>query len=191
MPLWLAVNPQEIECVISAAEDCQILQTDESQALWGARINSGWPPVTADCPSWTTGYHREDWERQGLLLWDHEGRTLTAISATFTLELLNKRRTTSEWKEHGLAVGQPVARIRLADPEHKVEQVLANEMVLCPGRLQIVLELLEAHEAELQKLREQEQEERRRRITEAYDIILDFGRRHGPTSWSSEKPLSK
>lgn len=152
---------------------------EQAGPQWGARINSGWPPVTWDCPSWARPSQRDDWEQHGLLLWDHATRTITRISATYTLSILNQLRTTSEWKERGLIVGQPAMRIWLNHPEREAERVLSNGMELSPARSQVVFELLETHEAELQKLRDSEQEERRRRIARAYDLILNFGHDHG------------
>lgn len=163
----------------------------KDKGRWGARINAGWPPLTADCPSWARPGQRKDWEEGGLLLWDHETRTITRISATHAIGLLNQLRTTSEWREHGLVVGQPAVRLWLNDPERKPEQVLANEMELGPARLQAVLELLKTHEGELQRQRESEREDRRHRIALVYDLILNFRPSHGEADRSSEKPAAK
>lgn len=160
-------------------------------STWGARIDSGWPPQTVDCPTWARGSLRQDWEQQGLLLWDHQTRTITRLSATHSLGLLDQLCRTSEWKEHGLVVGQPAVRLWLDDPERKAEQVLANEMELSPARLQVVLELLQTHEAELQRQRESEQVERRHRIALVYDSILNFGRRDGQADRPAEEPATK
>ncbi len=52
-------------------------------------------------------------------------------------------------------------------------------MSLSPQRLQVVLELLERHEASLEKLSEEQEADRRRRISQAYRIILEYEGHHG------------
>lgn len=116
---------------------------DGLKPVWGARFNSGRPPATWDCPFWARPSQRDDWEKRGLLLWDHATRKITWISATHTLSILSQLRTTSEWREHGLVVGQPAVRVRLNDPEREAERVLSDEMEISPGQLPVVLELLE------------------------------------------------
>ena len=61
----------------------------------------------------------------------------------------------------------------LEDPERKSYKTLIDEMSLSPERLQVVMELLERHEASLENLSEEQEADRRRRIRKAYRIIQE------------------
>lgn len=149
---------------------------DQHELSWGAQLNTEWRRVSKDCPSWATPRQREKWDERGLIIWDREAEQTTWLSPTATLRLLNQLRATDDWKEHGLVVGEPAVGFSLDDPERKPYRTLIDEMSLSPERLRVILELLERHEGSLEKLSEEQEADRRRRISQAYDIILKSGR---------------
>ena len=124
--------------------------TDEQGGVpWDARINSR-RGQKADCPAWADQLQQETWEKQGLVLWDHQSREITRLTATQTLSLLSYLRSTDDWRQGGLVVGEPSVQVFPDDPEPKLKYALAHEMTLSPEQAQGIFELLESYEAELQ-----------------------------------------
>lgn len=66
-----------------------------------------------------------------------------------------------------------------------------DEMSVPPDRLQVVLELLENHEEKLLQLSEAQEEDRRRRVKRAHDVILNHGWERGYEERSSETDTSQ
>ena len=155
------------------------MSDEQSELVWGARVNTQWRYASGDCPSWAKPRQREKWDERGLVIWDHEVEQITWLSPTTTLNLLEQLRATEEWRRHGLVLGEPATQIWLNQPERKPERCLMDEMSLSPQRLQVVLEVLERHEESLVKLSEAQEADRRWRIARAYSIILDYRGHHG------------
>ena len=147
---------------------------NQSAPLWGARVNTKWRRGAKDWPPWANRAQRERWPEQGLLLWDDHTEQITRLTATQALGLLDHLRTTDDWEQHGLEVGEPATMLFLDDPERRSEPSLINEIVLSPGQLQEVRELLERYESELQQLSEEEEQERRRTLGKVYRFLLDL-----------------
>jgi hypothetical protein len=151
----------------------------EEGLLWGARVNAEWRHISRDCLTWANPRQFEKWDERGLVLWDREAKQTTWLSPTTTLRLLKQLRTTDGWRKHGLIVGEPATQLWLNEPGREPKRCLMDEMRLSPHRLQVVLKLLEGHEASLEKFSEEQEADRRRRIGQAYRIILEYGGRHG------------
>ena len=152
-------------------------QEKEAAPSWGARVNTRWRRGAKDWPAWANRAQRERWPEQGLLLWDDHTEQITRLTAIQALGLLAHLRTTDDWEQHGLEVGEPATTLFLDDPEREPEPSLINAMMLSPGQLQEVRELLERHESELQQLSEEEEKERRRRLGKVYRYILSLAPR--------------
>lgn len=124
--------------------------TDERSGVsWGARINTR-RGQKVDCPAWADRLQQETWEKQGLVLWDHQSREITRLAATQTLSLLSYMRSTDDWRQEGLVVGEPSVQVFPDDPKPNLMYTLAHEMTLSPEQAQGVFELPENNEAELQ-----------------------------------------
>ena len=150
-------------------------ETEEQAApSWGARVNTRWRQGARDWPSWDNRAQRERWADQGLLLWDDHTEQITRLTATQALALLADLRTTDDWEQHGLEVGEPATTLFLDDPERRPEPSLINAMTLSQGQLQEVRELLERYESELQQLSDAEEQERRRTLGKVYRFLLDL-----------------
>jgi hypothetical protein len=149
----------------------------QRESSWGARVNTRWSHGARDWPVWANRAQRERWAEQGLALWDDGAEQITKLTATQALGLLAHLRTTDDWEQHGLEVGEPVTTLFLDDPEREPEPSLINSITLSPCQLQEVRELLERYESELQQLSEKEEKERRCRLGKVYRYILSLAPR--------------
>jgi hypothetical protein len=156
-------------------EESTVFESENQSAPpWGARVNTRWRRGAKDWPAWANRAQRERWAEQGLVLWDNGAERITKLTATQALGLLAHLRTTDDWEQHGLEVGEPATTLFLDDPERRPEPSLINEITLSPGQLQEVRELLERYESELQQLSEEEERERSRRLGKVYRFLLDL-----------------
>jgi len=149
-------------------------QNEQGESSWGARVNAGRWRNAQDWPTWANSRQQEKWSEHGLVLWDHEEQQITRLSAKHSLQLLDHLRMNNDWREHGLVVGEPAKKIFLDEPEREPEPSFIDSMSLSPNQLQVVLDLLERREADLQRLRETEAEDRKRRLSRVYTILLDL-----------------
>jgi hypothetical protein len=82
-------------------------QNEHHESLWGAKVNTGWQRNTGDCPVWARPVQREKWGEQGVVIWDHGIQQITRLTATQALWILDQLRTRTDWKQHGVIVGEP------------------------------------------------------------------------------------
>ncbi|HEY44943.1 MAG TPA: hypothetical protein G4O11_13265 [Anaerolineae bacterium] len=165
---WLRDN-----FVVQEKEGVTMCNNDEqNDHLWGARINKHGRYGTSDCPKWANPREREKWEERGLILWDHESEQITRLWAGQALQLLEHFRTTDDWKQHGVIVGEPATVLYINDPEKEPEDVLDCQFELNPIRAQEVFDLLQKNEATLEEMNEREEEERSRALNNCYKILF-------------------
>jgi hypothetical protein len=147
---------------------------EQDRTSWGVRVNtSRWGNPT-DWPTWATSRQREKWSQHGLVLWDHQTQQITRLSAAAALQLLNHLRTTEDWREDRLTIGESVTKLFPNQPDRKPEPAILNSMSLSPDQLQEVLARLERRESDLEVLREDGAKDRDRRLAKAYTILLDL-----------------
>lgn len=152
-------------------------QDQSKEPVWGAKLNRHGRYKTRDHPDWANRGQKETWNKKGLILWDREAQQITRLWAGMALQVLDYLRTNEEWEQRCIDVGEPATQIFLDEPEREPEKVLMNKMTLTPARLRELYPLLEASEQELQQMHKEDEEERRRCLSQAYDIILEAGRR--------------
>lgn len=145
---------------------------NQDQSSWGARINTSVWRRTHDCPDWANRRQREKWEERGLILWDHESKLVTGLWAGQALQLLEHFRTTDEWKQNSVIVGEPATILYIDDPKREPEDVLDCQFELNPARAQELFDLLQRNESTLKDISEKEDDERSRALSNCYKIIL-------------------
>lgn len=146
----------------------------QNEETWGVRINTGWWGSAEGWPAWANPLQREKWREHGLVLWDHQEQQIVRLSADLALQLLDHLRTTDDWREHGFTVGEPATKLVLREPDRKPKPVLLYGMTLSPDQVQRVFDLLVRKEPDLESLREAGAEDRKRRLSRVYTILLDL-----------------
>jgi len=170
----------QLQALAGPAEDkpATAPKPDEpSRPTWGARVNAGWPRGAKDYPQWARPVDREKWQESGVIVWDHSTQMITRLSATRAVRILDFLRTEKAWQEEGITIGEPATELNLNDPHSKPKHVLTNQMTLDPSRVQQLLELLAKNEAQLKQMSEAEEKDRRRRLGQVYDLLLDLANR--------------
>ena len=150
---------------------------DERRESWGVKINTSWQRGMGDWPAWARPVQREKWGEQGIVIWNHETQQITKLRATQALWVLDQLRTRTDWKQHGMIVGEPATQISLDNPEEEPKHVLIDQIRLNATQSQELLDILEGNEETLQDMSVAEEEERKKRLAAAYDLILQWGRR--------------
>jgi hypothetical protein len=152
-------------------------QNEHHESSWGAKVNTGWQRKAGNCPTWAHRAQREKWTEPGVIIWDHEAHQITRLKATQALWVLDQLRTRTDWKQHGMIVGEPATQISLDNPEEEPKHVLIDQIRLNATQSQELLDVLEGNEETLQDMSVAEEEERKKRLAAAYDLILQWGRR--------------
>lgn len=85
-----------------------------NQLTWGVHLNFekflASPPTS---PDWLTPLQQQDWQRQGLVVWDVELRLVAHLYAGHALEVLKHMRATEEWKTSGFLIGSPTYQLSI------------------------------------------------------------------------------
>lgn len=150
---------------------------NEHHKSWGAKVNIGWQRKIENCPTWAHPAQREKWTESGVIIWDHETQQITKLKATQALWVLDQLRTRTDWKQHGMIIGEPATQISLDNPEEEPKHVLTDQIRLNATQSQELLDILKGNEETLQDMSAAEEEERKRRLAAAYDLILQWGDR--------------
>ena len=143
-------------------------------ALWRARVNTQSRQKADDCPAWINPAQEEKWRRRGLILWDHQSREVTRLSATEALDLLSYMRATEDWRQEGIVVEEPCMRVFWDGSEPEWKHALAHEMTLSSGQAQEILELLESNESELQRASKIEEGEQEQKKSEFLNLLAEI-----------------
>jgi hypothetical protein len=149
-------------------------QNQHEEKVWGAKLNASVSHKAADCPAWANWFQREQWRERGLILWDHDTEQIAKLYAAQALEILDYVRTDDHWDQKSIVVGGHAIRMATDHPEQEPRGVFTNEMTLSPTRLCELYELLERSELLLQKMKEEDEAERRRCLSRAYAILLSL-----------------
>jgi hypothetical protein len=161
----------------ATAESDMYDQNEHHELPWGVKVNTGWQRKVEDCPAWAHPAQREKWTKSGVIIWDHETQQITKLKATQALWVLDQLRTRTDWKQHGMIVGEPATQISLDNPDEEPKNVLFDQIHLNATQSQELLDILEDNEETLQDMSVAEEKERKKRLAAAYDIILQWGRR--------------
>jgi hypothetical protein len=160
---------------------------------WGIKVNthrSG--QQKRDCPPWANGFQREKWGEAGVVIWDHDQQQITRLHAGHALDILQLLRTTDDWRQEGIIVGEPAVRIKLRnqtrtrrrkgeepppdEPEEKPQHVLTNTIHLTAERAHELLDVLQRYENELRPIAEADDKAANEAIFKAHGILLGFVR---------------
>ena len=133
-------------------------QNEQSEASWGMRINAGRWGNPTDWPAWANPRQQEKWAEHGLVLWDQQAQQIIRLSAAAALQLLNHLRTTDDWRENGLTIGEPTTKLFPNQPDREPEPSFLNSISLLPDQLEEILVRLERRESDLEALRGDEAE---------------------------------
>jgi hypothetical protein len=125
---------------------------DERHESWGVKINTRWQRKAEDCPVWAHPAQREKWTKSGVIIWDHETQQITKLKATQALWVLDQLRTRTDWKQHGMIVGEPATQISLDNPDEEPKSVLFDQIHLNATQSQELLNILEDNEETLQDM---------------------------------------
>jgi hypothetical protein len=151
-------------------------QDEHNETNWGARVNASTTYQAKDCPSWATRPQRDKWNDRGLILWDHETQQITRLWASQALELLDYLRANDSWREKGVEVGEPAIALSIDHPDQEPKQVLADKIQLDPDQLCELLKLLETREQTLHQMKDDDEQERSRRLWQVYALLLGLAR---------------
>jgi hypothetical protein len=151
-----------------------------SEINWGVHFNQRLRWAAADPPTWASKAEHEKWGKPGLVLWDQETETITHMTATQALHLLDRLQENDDWKRAEITLGEPATRLSLDEPERKPEQILTHKIYLTPDKTHKLLELLQQVQPDLEVLKNVEEEERARILGKVFNIILG-------DSWGREK----
>ena len=150
------------------------MQDQHAGKLWGAKLNIGVGHKADDCPAWANWLQRERWQERGLVVWDCDAEQITKLCAAQALEILDYVRTDDRWDQHDVVVGGSAIWKLIDHPEQEPQGVLTNEITLSPARLRELSDLLERSELLLQRMKEEDEAERRRCLRRVYDFLLSL-----------------
>ena len=175
----------------------QNLSTVLDQTTWGIHLNfEGHLASPPSPPSWLTQLQQQDWQRQGVVLWDADHRIVAHLYAGYALELLEHLQDNSVWKTKGLVVGSPAFQLSSNSantPSTKLEGelVLKNKIVLSADQAQTFVEFLSAQENLLKLISSYDKEDAKQALNEIYRLIADYGRKVRERKGSTEQIENK
>ena len=127
-----------------------------------------------EIPAWATRVQRETFDETGLVLWNHETKTVTCLSGTYLLELYEEMNAEGTWRQTGVIVGQPVTRISIDHPDEPPRPCLADEIQLNPQQAQEIFALMENKLAVIQQMADEEEKYRRKIMGEVIRLVLSW-----------------
>ena len=161
---------------------------------WGYHINDfkysqSYTPV----PEWANSFQEENWNDQGLILWDARTHCITHLRPTYGYALLNQMKKKSFWKTEGIVIGSPsyqiileVAKKRRQKKDTKPDQekpkgkwVLNGQIKLTPNQAYELFDFLLVKENTLQELALVEKKEAREALAGAYEILIKARQKRG------------
>ena len=167
-------------------------QADDQIAFedWGAHINpSEYSQSFPNIPDWANPAQVQDWKMRGLILWDSNIKTVTHLFAVYAIKIMMKMKAEGNWKTEGIIIGTPAYEFSIQlkrkkrkkneeeEPEEKPngKWILANQIPLSPLHADEFLNFLARNEDNLQRIALTEEEDRRRRLSQVYEILFRDG----------------
>lgn len=153
------------------------------QTIWGIHLNyEGHFASPPNPPSWLTQLQQQDWQQQGIILWNADLRIVTHLYAGYAVELLEFLQDNRAWKTKGLVVGSPAFQLSSNSantPSTKVggELVLKNQIELSANQAQALVEFLTAQESLLKRISPYDKEDAKQALSKMYRLIAAYGRR--------------
>lgn len=154
-----------------------------NQTIWGIHLNSeGHFTSPPNPPTWLTQLQQQDWQRQGVVLWDADLRIVAHLYAGYALELLEHLQGNDTWKTEGLVIGSPAFQLSSNStntPSTKLggELVLKNQIELGTDQAQTLVEFLSAQENLLKLISSYDKEDAKQALNKVFRLIADYGRK--------------
>lgn len=153
------------------------------QTTWGIYFNfEGYFASSPKPPFWLTQLQQQDWQQQGVVLWDETLRIVAHLYAGYALELLEHLHNDTVWKINGLVIGSPAFQLSTnsaSTPSTKLEGnwVLKNQIELGVDQAQALFEFLSAQEYLLKRISWYDKEDAKQALNKVYRLIADYGRK--------------
>ncbi|MCG3159189.1 MAG: hypothetical protein JMDDDDMK_00175 [Acidobacteria bacterium] len=157
---------------------------------WGVHINSSeYSQSFPSIPDWANPAQVQDWKMRGLIIWDSNIKTVTHLFAVYAIKIMMKMKAEGNWKTEGIIIGTPAYEFSIQlkrkkrkkneeeEPEEKPngKWILANQIPLSPLHADEFLNFLARNEDNLQRIALTEEEDRRRRLSQVYEILFRDG----------------
>src|SRR5271157_548222 len=169
-----------------------------TEATWGMRFNEfpnyrrvpkGQKPD--GCPEWFEIQHFNNWQGQGLIIWNNIDRKLETLNGTESLKLLGELNSQDAWKSNGVAVTRLVHRFELNLPSRKKrkkgepeplskvegpkgEDVYEEIIHLPPEAGYELIELLKSKKHIITQMAELEKKRFQEALEQLWDSIIEF-----------------
>ncbi|HBG75188.1 MAG: hypothetical protein A2X25_12940 [Chloroflexi bacterium GWB2_49_20] len=167
-------------------------QADEKIAFenWGFYINpSEYSQSFPSIPDWANPSQVQDWKMRGLIIWDSNIKIVTHLFAVYAIKIMMKMKAEGNWKTEGIVIGTPAYEFSIQlkrkkrkkneeeEPEEKPngKWILANQIPLSPLQAEEFLNFLARNEDSLQRVALAEEEDRKRRLSQVYEILFRDG----------------
>jgi len=90
---------------------------------WGVRFNHNplyhrrKSNIPEGCPSWARPVDIDDLQSKGIVIWNDATQKMVLLSGGEAIALLNKLRTTTQWKTEGISITRRVYQFFLEEPK--------------------------------------------------------------------------
>ena len=165
----------------STEKNLPIPTENNKEQQWGIHLEQNGHQNRNDCPDWVKPIHLRNWIFQGVVVWNKEGQQVTKLWANQSLKLLDDLRSTSDWKENGVVIGEPVVMFSLEMSKKKKKNptentkgkwILENQMHLSAKQAEILFNFIQANEEILKGFASKDEEEKGKRLVNAYRSLL-------------------
>jgi hypothetical protein len=147
---------------------------EPNQSNWGMHINRTGYSGERYYPKWLSKPQREQWDRQGLVVWSEDFHQIVNIKGGNALRLLELLKTDETWRGTGIIIGEPATRLFIDHPDQKLQNVLVNQMHLNPKQVELLLDSLRSNIGLLKEIGFLEEEDRLNRLNEVYSLLMNL-----------------
>jgi len=175
------------------------------EIFWGVRYNhsTGYyrrkSNIPEGCPPWAKSIDIDHWESKGVVIWNNATQKMELLSGGEAIALLNKLRTTSQWKTEGISITRRVYQISLDNPKkstnkktNKIQEPEAEnnkpsptsgwidqEILSLPAEAgDELLDVLQSNENELIQMAQLEERIAKEKLMQVYDYLFDLAKKH-------------
>ncbi len=154
---------------------------------WGFHINpSEYSQSIPSDPDWVNPAQEQDWKMRGLIVWDSNIKCVTHLFAVYAIKIMKKMKAEGNWKTEGIVIGTPAYEFsiqlkrkkRKKNEEDEPEEepngkwILTNQIPLSPLQAEEIYNFLIKNEDSLNRIALAEEEDRKRRLSQAYEILF-------------------
>lgn len=154
---------------------------------WGFHINpSEYSRSIPSDPEWVNPVQEQDWKMRGLIVWDSNIKCVTHLFAVYAIKIMTKMKAEGNWKTEGIVIGTPAYEFsiqlkrkkRKKNEEDEPEEepngkwILTNQIPLSPLQAEEFYNFLIKNEDSLNRIVQAEEEDRKRRLSQVYEILF-------------------